>query len=304
MSTAEFLKNNLTSVNRYFRKKRVLDAVKNRVQNNSGIVNVYRDDSNNVGDFYCAPHLYFDELKGNKLDIFEYKSPDKSIYQNWINQISENSLIIGGGGLLNRKCFEKQLKLFEYLNDNGKKTVIWGAGHNSKNKNDFGKISQYNINLKKFGLVGVRDYSMSESWVPCVSCMHSIFDNKFDEINEVGIIYHKDSTKNKQLLNKLNHYPSTSNTTNLEEMVSFIGKYRVIVTDTYHAMYWSMLLGKKVLVIPNSSKFYNFKYKPVFTTFDSFEEDIKKASTPDGILQECREINTKFAQKVFDYLNL
>lgn len=304
MSTIEFLKNNLTSVNRHFRKKRVLKEVKNSIQKNTGIANVYRVDSNNVGDFYCAPHLYFDELKDNKLDIFDYKSPNKPTTQNWIDQVCDNSLIIGGGGLLNRKCFEKQMKLFEYLNVEGKKTVIWGAGHNSDNKNDFGKISQYNINLKKVGLVGVRDYSMGESWVPCVSCMHSIFDKRYDEINDIGIIYHRISAKNKRLLNKLKYYPSTSNSTNLEEMVSFIGNSRVIVTDTYHAMYWAMLLGKKVLVIPNSSKFYDFKYKPVFTTFNSFEKDLKKTQTTNGILEECREINLKFAEKVFNYLNI
>ena len=97
---------------------------------------------------------------------------------------------------------------------------------------------------------------------------------------------------------------SSSNTTNLEALVSFIGKSKTIVTDSYHAMYWSMLLGKKVVVIPNSSKFFDFKYPPLITTFNDFESDLKKAQSYNGILEECREINRKFAQKVFDYLNL
>ena len=89
-----------------------------------------------------------------------------------------------------------------------------------------------------------------------------------------------------------------------DEIVSFIGKSSQIVTDSYHAMYWSMLLGKKVAVIPNSSKFYDFKYQPVITSFDSFESDLKKSTAYSGVLNEFRDINLKFADKVFDYLNL
>jgi hypothetical protein len=69
-------------------------------------------------------------------------------------------------------------------------------------------------------------------------------------------------------------------------------------------MYWSILLGKKTLVVPTTSKFYDFKYQPIITTYENFENDIKKASPYSGVLEECREINTKFANKVFNYLNI
>lgn len=68
-------------------------------------------------------------------------------------------------------------------------------------------------------------------------------------------------------------------------------------------MYWSMLLNKKVLVIPNSSKFFDFKYKAVVSSFENFENDLSKAQSFSGVLEECRTINRKFAAKVFDYLN-
>jgi len=303
MSKRKFIKSNLTSINRFFRKREVVNSIRNAEQENKGIVNIYRIDPTNVGDFYCAPHLYFDELGHDKIDILDYKQSDKKVTDHWIKEVSQNALLIGGGGLLNRKSFEKQLKLFEYLHEKGKKTVIWGAGHNSANRKDFGKRIEYNIDLKKYGLVGIRDYRADVNWVPCVSCMHEIFDKAYSEKQEIGIIYHKDSIKNKPLLKRLDHFPSTSNTTDLDDLVSFIGRSNTIVTDSYHAMYWSMLLEKKVLVIPNSTKFYNFKYQPVFTTFENFENDMKKAKTYSGILQECREINVNFAKKVLNYLN-
>jgi len=39
-------------------------------------------------------------------------------------------------------------------------------------------------------------------------------------------IFHKDSIKNKSLLNRLNHYPATTNSADLEELVSFIGSHK------------------------------------------------------------------------------
>lgn len=304
MSISIFLKRNLGSFNRFQQKKRVISTILEQPQLNQSVINVHRIDENNIGDFYCAPHLYFDKLKGKKLDIFDYKSNDKAVIDNWMDKVSNNALIIGGGGLLNRSSFQKQIRLFEQLSTKGKKTVLWGVGHNSQDIKDFNKISNYNIDTGKFGLVGVRDFNMNEKWVPCVSCMHSIFDKPFEETHDIGIIYHKKTIKNKKLLKKLSNYPFTSNTTDLDSMVDFIGTSRTIVTDSYHAMYWSMLLGKNTIVIPNSSKFFDFKYKPVISTFDDFEKDLNKAQPYSGVLEECRSINSKFAEKVFDYLNL
>jgi len=72
----------------------VLRTVKNCVLKNYGIVNVYRINLNNVGYFYYSPHLYFDELKGEKNYIFDYKSQNKPITQNWIDQVCDSSSII------------------------------------------------------------------------------------------------------------------------------------------------------------------------------------------------------------------
>lgn len=304
MSISKFIKRNLTSFQRSKQKKKVISTIYNTEQKNEDVINIHRIDENNVGDFFCAPHLYFDELKGKSLDIFDYKSTDQSISDNFINSVSNNSLIIGGGGLLNRGSFAQQLKLFENLSAKGKKTVLWGVGHNEKDQSRFGKVNSYNIATDKFGMVGVRDFSTKNTWVPCVSCLHPIFDTPYSVSQETGIIFHKKTIKDKTLLKKLKDYPSTSNTTNLDDMISFIGKSETIVTDSYHAMYWSMLLGKKVIAIPNSSKFYDFKYQPVFSSFNDFDTQLKNTQSHTGLLEECREINLKFAETVFNYLNL
>ncbi|WP_027138884.1 polysaccharide pyruvyl transferase family protein [Gaetbulibacter saemankumensis] len=286
------------------RKLNVINSVMESAQKNHDVINIHRHDVNNVGDYYCAPHLYFEVLKDKYLDISDFRSISKKRRNNWVENISNDSLIIGGGGLLNLRHFEMQMKLFEQLSVDGKKTVIWGAGHNEIKSKNTGAFTNYNVDIKKFGLAGTRDFSMKNEWVPCVSCLHPIFDKKFKTTQEIGILFGKVSTKNKKLQNKLNHFPVSSNTTSLDEMVSFIGKSNTIVTDSYHAMYWAILLGKKTVVIPTTSKFYDFKYPPVIASFDNFESKLKEAQSYSGVLEECREINNIFAIKVFDFLNL
>ena len=290
-----------SSLQKTISSKIVLNTIARNSQENNGVVNIHRIDEKNIGDYYCAPHHYFDQLK-ESLDIFDYKSLNPAIKQNFIDSISQNSLVIGGGGLLNRGSFDKQMHLFEKLSQKNKKMVLWGLGHNEKNPKAFGKVTKYNIDTQKFGLVGVRDYDMKEEWVPCASCLHPILDTKSEVINEIGLIFHKKTLNNPKVLGKFKNYPSTSNTTSLEDIISFIAKTDTVVTDSYHAMYWSMLMNKKVVVFPNSSKFFTFKYQPVFSSIDTFKLDCKKAQNYSGILEECREINLKFSEKAFDYL--
>ncbi|WP_158524875.1 polysaccharide pyruvyl transferase family protein [Mesonia sp. K7] len=280
------------------------DSILNGKQSNNGVVNVHRYTLGNVGDLYAGPHHYFDELKGKQVDILGFRKISKKKRLDWISKINDNALVIGGGGLLNIRHFERQMKLFEELKAKGKKTVIWGAGHNQRDLSKYQNNTVYNINPSNFGIVGTRDYSAKTEWVPCVSCLHPIFDRKFTVNKEVGVIYCNKTSKRKDLLQYFKDFPSTSNTTDLEEMVNFIGSSDTIITDSYHAMYWGILLNKKTVVIPTTSKFYDFKYKSVISDYENYREDIKKAQRYSGVLEECREINRNFATKVFDYLNI
>ena len=301
MKIFPYIKNLITSPARSLRKREVKNDIIGTSQANKGVANIYRKNPNNAGDLYSSPVNYFPELGKIEVDIFDFKNSD----ENGITSlISDNSLVIGGGGLLNRKSFQFQLETFQKLCEHGKKTVLWGVGHNSKYKRDFRKLNQYSIDLDKFGLVGTRDYSLAPTWVPCVSCMHPLFNNKSTSRQETGVILH-DKTYNKQrIISRFEGLPLISNRVDIETYIAFIKDSENIITDSYHAMYWGMLLEKKVLVIPNSSKFFDFKYDPVFTNFENCLEDLKKARSYSGVLEECRERNLDFAGKVFNYLNL
>jgi len=304
MQIQRFIREKLLHFTRNKHKKDSINRVLNSEQFNKGVINIHRYDFSNKGDYYCGVHHYFEELNDCYLDIFDYKREDVGIRNEWVEKINNNALIIGGGGLLNRGGFDLQMKLFEHLKEKGKKTVLWGVGHNEKNSRKFGKVNSYNVNTSKFGLVGVRDYGMREEWVPCVSCLHPIFDKHYEIKHEISVIFHKKTLENKNALNKFNDFPSTANNADFEKIINTIGSSEAILTDSYHAMYWAMLLGKKVMVFPNSSKFYQFKYQPVISDFSNFRNDLKKMERYSGILEECREVNINFSKKVFDYLNL
>jgi exopolysaccharide biosynthesis predicted pyruvyltransferase EpsI len=137
-----------------------------------------------------------------------------------------------------------------------------------------------------------------------VSCLHPIFDQDITPQHEYGVLMGKKSAQNKERQELLRDIPSSHNATDLNEMIEFIGSCATLVTDSYHAMYWGLLMGRKVLVIPTTTKFIDFKYPVPITQFSSFKEDIKKAVNVDGLLEECRTINQDFAKKVFDYLSI
>lgn len=305
MKLLDLVNDKISALTRGIEKKRVISRVLNNPRlKNTGVINIHRYDPTNIGDFYCGPHHYFEQLNNKYLDIYDYKRDSREQRENWVEQVTNAALIIGGGGLLNRDAFDAQMKLFEQLSAKGKKTVLWGVGHNSKYPKDFGKLKHYNVDTSRFGLVGVRDYGVKEEWVPCVSCLHPIFDTPFSTKNETGIIFHKKTLGNPAVVQQFSGFPSTANNAVFEDVVKFIGETDTILTDSYHAMYWSLMLGKKVMVFPNSSKFYNFKYAPVISSIERYRDDLPKLRAYFGVLEECRQVNLAFAEKVFDYLNI
>lgn len=296
------MKNIITTIRVSQRKKKVIKTILSTPQKNNHVTNIHSIDKRNIGDYFCAPHHYFEEFSNTQEDIFTFNSDCKTSRKNFIDKVNSNAIIVGGGGLLNRGAFRRQMKVMADLTDRDKKVILWGIGHNSQDPATYGKVKHYSVDVSKFGLAGTRDYNMPGEWVPCVSCLHSIFDDKHEVTQEIGVIFHKETLLIPEILKKFENYPSTSNTTDLPSLISFIGKTEKIITDSYHAMYWAMLLGKAVVVVPNSSKFYDFKYQPVFSSFDDSLQDVKKAQPYSGILEECRSINHQFSEKVFNYL--
>ena len=264
---------------------------------NSKIINVWQKDTPNQGDINCAPCLYFPELRKNASYIDISHFPQSVEPRNKI-------IIVGGGGLFQEYFAKDMQKLYSLAEHN--KLIIWGAGLD----NYVGATSQLPQISNAFK-VGVRDYENGiHPYVPCASCMSTLFDQfrNTPEIHHVKLYIHGDYSQ--PIVRDLHHLPCLSNrqASSYHEIIKFMSNAEIILTNSYHGMYWATLLGKKVIVLPwitknnkigFSEKFKTFKYQPVYCEkWLQYESYIKETTAYLQALNESRKANIEFFEDV------
>ena len=208
---------------------------------------IHRIDKTNTGDMVsnCSEYYSFEDYKIVKHDIY---SPN-------FTAIKKNDpIILSGGGLLN--CLEIWNKNINKLLELSENVFGWGIGFN-KHHNTHIKTK---INLSKFKLLGIRDYKQSyESntrYVPCSSCNLPQLKYEYKIQRNIGVIEHH---HNKITLKE--KYDKINNEINIVDLIKFIGESNIIITNTYHALYFSSLLNKKCILYNSfSEKFNNTKF--------------------------------------------
>ncbi len=286
-------------------EKKIVRHLSKKINNfgnaNKDIVNIHRFEMENSGDLMSAPYLYFEKLKNfERIDVLGYLSKNILKTISWPFRIKNKSIILGGGGLLDRATFYTTVDVLKETFQQGNKVVLWGVGHNNPNL----KISnKYYNQIKSFEVVGVRDYGINGvDWVPCASCMNDLFTKKYQEERQIGVVEHESIPIEGV---ETCPFPVLKNKSKFEDIINFIGSSEKIITNSYHVMYWSILLKRKVIVIPNSSKMFSFKYKvPFADNINDYKFMFNQAVVYDGVLEECRIANNKFSEKVFNYLNI
>ena len=291
------------------------------------LLHIYRKDARNVGDMKSSPHLYFRfGAEQKSIDVLEAGN---------INDWSKyDAVIVGGGGLLQDKWFMPALT---HIRDNFHgKVIVWGAGLNNHFYKEticfapssatrcrlcldwlFGR-HRFRVRLISLGcestlkrdawlnrcdLVGVRDYGTMFDWVPCVSCM--------DE----GIDQHRQTTPRHPLVVVdhpdvcrigLRGVPRMSNlNNNFADLLAFIASGEILLASSYHAAYWGILLGRRVVVVPWSEKFCGFKHSvPACLTQRELNDCISRSRAYPEALSECRQSNLDFALKTAHLLQL
>lgn len=254
----------------------------------------HRRDTQNPGDLYATPKEYFSDLKGPVVDVFDDNSS--------LKKEKVQTYITGGGDILvTQKWINYNKDVLQYINPKYK--IVWGAGVNFKSE-----IERY---LLEFDLIGTRvhkkEYPNSKyHYVPCVSCLHPIFKSiKTKPEYKVAVIDHfkravedvPDSICDIRIKNK----PTDFNT-----MIQTIAKSETVITSSYHATYWSMLLNKRTLTYlhKDDCKLSTFKAKPIYFRTQQFHSDmLKREYDYSGYLDECIKINKDFHKKVLNYVN-
>jgi exopolysaccharide biosynthesis predicted pyruvyltransferase EpsI len=96
-----------------------------------------------------------------------------------------------------------------------------------------------------------------------------------------------------------NDVPVKNNCDTMDDTIRFLASGDTVVTNTYHGMYWATLLGRKVVVVkPFSTRFLFHKYRHVHTILKTLDLMSKVSLRYPEALQECREANMRFAEKV------
>ena len=245
------------------------------------ITNIKYFDPHNVGDWAASPFSYFDFPHMDKMffNMMDYAGKTKKFF----------NPIFGGGGLL----FHSDRMKYIFNHSKGA-IVTWGLGANTHDSIEV----NYPDFFDKATLNGVRDCGTKWDWVPCASCMSSLFDISYDITNKFVIYEHKGKPIRIEGILKENNGGS-----DLESKIKFIGSAEVVITNTYHGMYWATLLGKKVVLIdPFSSRFFGFKYTPQYVNLDNWKDKAKSSVAYKDALEECRFKNIQFYSKVMNVL--
>ena len=251
----------------------------------------------NAGDYYSAPGMYykFPNINIHHIHFLDFygamtKNPDFEEYN-----VKNKIIVIGGGGLITDEGYYLQ-DTVNWLVENNK-VIFWGVGSNA-----FQKPYYEIFNNKNVLLVGTRDISPSFNYdyVPCVSCKSHLFDSDYQINSEIGIIEHPLHPVNIEGL------PKISNSENIDTIIEFLGSKEVIISSTFHGIYWSQLLGKKVLYYTEDEKinlkYYNMKNRVEFCNSIDYSEKINIISSLKNFKEESRKFNDDFYKKVSNLL--
>lgn len=250
------------------------------------IYEVHRKPNNNVGDVFSNPSRYFNLGDVNSEELLGNISP-----------ITNNILVIGGGGLIHKR-FSKDIQ--KLISKNPMHTVLWGIGHNfgARHAEKQGKDVYYPNWIKQCSLVGIRDWIKGhyDTYLPCVSCMHPAFNINYKVRHDVVYFTHAYKTR----FENPNAYPHMSNNhMNIDNVIAFLGSANTVVTDSYHGAYWAQLLGKNVQVASWSVKFNHFKY-PVHI-IDNINQPFKLVNNKTTeALEDAKHLNIQFYKKYVD----
>lgn len=233
------------------------------------IYNLFLKDTGNIGDTVCGPLLYF--------NLGEHKLIDVTKWREYKDEMKDSFVILGGGGLFHLPSadyanghFTPIEEMLAELNN----IILWGVGHNIHGV----KTIEYPDYMNKFKMIGVRDCIPGMNWVPCASCMSELFDKQYARKHNTIAYVHSNYPKSFDIPTM---HPEGAS---FDAAIEFLGSADTILTNSYHGMYWGMLLNRNVQVIDAySSKFYGLVQTLNF-------------------LELCRKQNMEYYNKVKDVI--
>ncbi len=234
----------------------------------------------NTGDFAACPAQWFD-------------FPAHRV-QNYDEPLGDATAVIYGGGTMNNWLQHRELLPIT--------TVAWGIGSSRH-----GEIDPW-PDPHGFDLVGVREWSEDREraglWAPCASCMSPLLDVDYPVTREAVLFVNASESIRTRYPVAVGLAPFMKNDRPMDEIVAFLGSAETIITNSYHGCWFGVLLGRKVVCLPYSSKFYGFKY-PVGVSENGgldWRQKAKTARVYPEALMASREASVLFYNRVIELL--
>lgn len=245
---------------------------------------VQRVASDNIGDWWCSPiNYYYDFFNKYSILVHDIDSI------NWLEIAKDDVVILGASGMLYvTESFNSNINRLLNTCDT---VIAWSIGFNTHKERPINTP----VELDKFTMLSIRDYNHESGieYLPCITCKLPQLNKKETIQRRIGVIEHKDFR-----IDDFKDYQSISNSCNFDLLTSFIASTEIIVANSYHAIYWALLMGKKV-VCPNafSTKFDYYQYEPTFYSGD-IELDIRAAKQYPCFLEEAISLNESYFRRV------
>ena len=240
-------------------------------------------DTWNVGDRWCSPFDYFDwrdaasiraQVSDLRLDGGDY---DVGVF---------------GGGKIMRNIASSPA----YRQGEGRLNIGWGLS--TVQRNPFSPA--YRRARLRLDLIGSRDWEHDGKvhWVPCPSSQDPFFDAPPSPDHEVVVYAH--FQKSRRMMEELpGSIPWRYNHGgDLDDALRFIASGGTVVSNSYHGVFWALLMGRRVLCLPFSNKFTKFRLPPGFSSDRGWMRDLSKAKAQPDLLDLCRQATARFRPNV------
>lgn len=252
---------------------------------------------NNIGDLYSSLYKIYPHIVDN-YDIMCLHN-DILIDNDTEEKLKGKIIIIGGGGLIDLK--DEWNSKINFIIENSKKTYFFGPGYNNEGKQIKIKI---NFNHKNVSGIGLRDINNNYDFIPCPSCL--LLDKYKNNKNtrKYGVVEHcqiKIPNIN-GITEKINM--EYHNDTSIDNILKFISTTENLVVNSYHAYYFSVLLGKKVILYNNWSNKFNNIFQDKIYCYDiklSLNKQFDKITINKNYLQMYTSIVKQNIENIFNH---
>lgn len=242
-------------------------------------------DTTNIGDKSCSPYDYFEWNDATVTDVRHADTPDYDVG------------IYGGG-----KIFGGLSRYAGVRRGANAINIAWGVG----TAQSFPISLRYARARRKMDLIGSRDYGDTRyTYAPCPSCMSPLFDAPPAPQHDVVFYAHAGKTT-KMGIDIPDSIPTIDNNCeDLKTALTFISGGATVVSNSYHGVYWGLLMGRRVLCLPFSNKFAKYRLPPHVSTARNWLSEIHNAKAQPDMLGLVRGATMSFKslvdQKIADH---